>query len=362
MGKLSKTVEEIGKLNLSGNVVPPSWFQFITFKNGKPNLSAIIILSEIIYWYRPNEIKNEDTGLITWEDKFTPSMLQKSCQNFADYFGLSTDQAEDAMILLEELGLIKREVRYNKDEKGKIKKKVPFVQPVVKAVAAITFPVSRSSKKKDSNRSGIDTVTVNETDNRSGIESHRSGIDPVTAEHDRSGIDPAIHKNTLLHKNTITENTIENPSEFSALPPEFLLEKPSAETNPELFTKAGNLKNKSQLLHDFAEAIAIALGYEMYPAKPRAIREAKAAIDAGLSLEDMIGCGLWMQRNDKAGFWNTKTIWMNNIVNHMQAYKKSGGVDNVLAAARPRDNFMNPGVYEKEYEKYAYIQYDPDKE
>ena len=46
-------VEKIGQLQITGNVIPTSWFRNITFANGKPHFVAITILAEIVYWYRP---------------------------------------------------------------------------------------------------------------------------------------------------------------------------------------------------------------------------------------------------------------------------------------------------------------------
>ena len=44
---------EIGKIHFEGNIIPHPWYQHITLSSGKPDLPAIIILAEIVYWYRP---------------------------------------------------------------------------------------------------------------------------------------------------------------------------------------------------------------------------------------------------------------------------------------------------------------------
>ena len=43
---LTPTVEAIGKLNLTGNAVPRSWFQWLRHDDGKSNAVAIVLLSE----------------------------------------------------------------------------------------------------------------------------------------------------------------------------------------------------------------------------------------------------------------------------------------------------------------------------
>lgn len=41
------------------------WFSRITFDNGRPDTNAILILSDIVYWYRPTVIRDERTGMVT---------------------------------------------------------------------------------------------------------------------------------------------------------------------------------------------------------------------------------------------------------------------------------------------------------
>ena len=59
-------VDQTGQIRLTGNVTPQIWYRTITRENGKPHLLAIAILSDIVYWYRPAEVRDEsrssDTG------------------------------------------------------------------------------------------------------------------------------------------------------------------------------------------------------------------------------------------------------------------------------------------------------------
>ena len=43
-------VDAIGQINITGNIVPASWFRKITLGSGRPDTVAIIILSELLYW------------------------------------------------------------------------------------------------------------------------------------------------------------------------------------------------------------------------------------------------------------------------------------------------------------------------
>ena len=74
---MSNVVTEIGGLNFKGNVVDHEWFNYITFSNGKPHIVAIMVLSEIVYWYRPTVVRDEIDGKVTYKKKFKADKLQK---------------------------------------------------------------------------------------------------------------------------------------------------------------------------------------------------------------------------------------------------------------------------------------------
>lgn len=103
---------ELITFNLTGNVVPPIWYKRITFANGKPQLLAINILADLVYWYRPIEIRDEHTGqVIEYRKKFKEDILQRSYKQICEFFCCSEKQAKDSLRLLEGMGLIKRVVR-----------------------------------------------------------------------------------------------------------------------------------------------------------------------------------------------------------------------------------------------------------
>lgn len=93
----SRTVDFVGRMNFSGNIIPDSWYHHILRDNGKPNLTAIIVLSEIVQMYT--------------HKKFNYDKLKVSYQYFSDKFGISKREATNAIVSLESLGIIKREFR-----------------------------------------------------------------------------------------------------------------------------------------------------------------------------------------------------------------------------------------------------------
>jgi len=136
--RLPKAVEEIARLNFEGNVLPHSWYQHIKLASGKPDLTAMIILSEIIYWYRPYEVLDEGSGKPRYQKKFKGDMFQSAAAYYEQKFGLTKDQARKALKRLDDLGLIRRELR-EIILRGVKMNNVMFVEPVPANIAKITY-------------------------------------------------------------------------------------------------------------------------------------------------------------------------------------------------------------------------------
>ena len=86
---MNNKVLQIGQINFRGNVIDHGWFKTLTLENGKPNIVAITILGEIVYWYKPTEIRSEEFNQIQYKQKFKADMLQKNYQQLADSFGFT---------------------------------------------------------------------------------------------------------------------------------------------------------------------------------------------------------------------------------------------------------------------------------
>jgi hypothetical protein len=63
---VTPTVAAITDLNFTGNIIPHSWWQTerLRLDSGKPNTTAILILSDICYWYRAVQERDETTGAV----------------------------------------------------------------------------------------------------------------------------------------------------------------------------------------------------------------------------------------------------------------------------------------------------------
>lgn len=99
MMPMSAAVMALKDLHFEGNITPIKWYNHIRHDNGKPDLNAIIILSNIVSEY---------------EQQSKDNLLQKNYQYYVDLFGLSKRQVSDAFVRLEQQGFIKRIFRHVK--------------------------------------------------------------------------------------------------------------------------------------------------------------------------------------------------------------------------------------------------------
>lgn len=106
---LTKEVEQIAQIEITGNIIPVNWYKTILKDNGKPDLVAIQILADIVYWYKPTEIRDERTGNIQgYVRKFHGEYLQKTYKSYADMFGISEHLVKQSVKQLEKLKVIER--------------------------------------------------------------------------------------------------------------------------------------------------------------------------------------------------------------------------------------------------------------
>ena len=120
-------VYAVGKMHISGNVIPNTWYQTIQTPGGKPYLNAIILLADIVYWYRPTEVRDD--------------LLQRSYAALSDQFSLSRKQIKDALVFLENLGVITRVFR-NKIVGGQCLSNVMYLDLHAAKLYELTYPTS----------------------------------------------------------------------------------------------------------------------------------------------------------------------------------------------------------------------------
>ncbi|WP_369355568.1 conserved phage C-terminal domain-containing protein [Lysinibacillus capsici] len=135
---MNNNVMKVARINLRGNTMDQGWFKHLTLENGKPYMVAITVLSEIFYWYKPTELRDEETNEIRYKQKFKADKLQKSYQQLADSFGFTKRQVLEAckyllkkrLITIEFRTIIVNGTKYNN---------VMYVEPVVENIEKISI-------------------------------------------------------------------------------------------------------------------------------------------------------------------------------------------------------------------------------
>lgn len=140
----SQKAKELSIINFTGNVIPDSWYNHLKNPAGKkgeskPNLPAIIILSEILSWYRLVEVRCKDTGKSKGLFKrYKGDLLQKSHASLGAKFGLSLKQTKSACYFLQEKNLIKLVNRTVTTSEGRKLPNTLFIDINPKEIAKIT--------------------------------------------------------------------------------------------------------------------------------------------------------------------------------------------------------------------------------
>lgn len=102
---------EVQKITLKeqGNITPESLHKIITKKNGAPDLLAIAIYVEARSWFKPK--KTESKGNVIYSSKLKGYGFHTGYEHFAKKYGCSKDLIRTKFVLLEKLGLLKRDFK-----------------------------------------------------------------------------------------------------------------------------------------------------------------------------------------------------------------------------------------------------------
>ena len=112
MSSGNSSVDAMGEIPFTGNITPPIWYKRILLDTGKPDFVAVTLLSDIVYWYRPTEVRDEATGFVSrLQKRFKGDLLQRSYRQYETQYGIKKRIVKEAMDRLEKQGLIRREFR-----------------------------------------------------------------------------------------------------------------------------------------------------------------------------------------------------------------------------------------------------------
>ena len=145
----NKIVDAVAKMQLTGNIVHEAWYHTVTKKNGKCCPLAVLILADIVYWYRPAEHRDEETQAVTYYKKFHDNdYLQRSYAQIMSRYGISKKQAYEALVVLENLGVIKRHFRTITTSGGNRMGNVMFLELIPEVLMKLTYPDEDPIAKK----------------------------------------------------------------------------------------------------------------------------------------------------------------------------------------------------------------------
>jgi len=193
-------VKAISQMDITGNVVPRQWLARLKMPNGTPDPIGVLILAEIIFWYRWTEVLDPATQMVTrYERRFKADKLQKSYQQLSNALGFSKQQVRDAIERLESGGYITKELRNFPTKDGVMLTNVMFLEPVTEAIERLTFTPIKAEELP------VDPDEVVETNDAGEV---------VTSGPYGPGTTPSLpvdHTYTQITTETTTQNTTKIP-------------------------------------------------------------------------------------------------------------------------------------------------------
>lgn len=183
-------VMAMNEINFSGNIIPSTWYQHLRYDSGKPNLNAVVILSDIVYWYRPREIRDEQSGqVIGYKKKFDADKLQRGYTQLSIQFGLTKKQCRDAVTFLEEKGVITKELRTIQTQNGPMAN-VLFIGIIPSMIRKITTSqvTPMTSKSHPPNIEVTPSVPESQTYTKNTTKNTTKNITPTGEKDDYSDI------------------------------------------------------------------------------------------------------------------------------------------------------------------------------
>lgn len=132
-------VDAMSRLNISGNVIPHSWMKTVTMESGKPDTKAIMLLADIVYWYRPSEVRAESGELVGYKKRFQADLLQRSYSQIEQVFGFTKKEAQRALQTLERLDVVHKIFR-TENIGGTRHNNIMYLSLNVEALERLTYP------------------------------------------------------------------------------------------------------------------------------------------------------------------------------------------------------------------------------
>ena len=196
--KINPVCERMKTVRISGDVIPASWYQNIRKGKNKTDLVACAILANIMYWYRPTEVRDEATDkVIGYKQKFKADKLQKSYANYAEMLGIPKSTIKKAIDNLVNLKLVTRTFRNFTTKEGLRLINVMYLEPILDNILAISYTTSPTNCK------GRNTGFVDEVNNK------KEGTNTSSTTENTTATTTVKESSTSVADNATDEN---NPS------------------------------------------------------------------------------------------------------------------------------------------------------
>lgn len=126
-----------------GNIIPNFWFKKIIDEKGRPDFTAIALLSEVLTLYRFSNSAAHSSYLDKLSDDKTTlvgKVLRTSYEHFSEKFMIRKEKARRGFLRLEELGIIERGVcNISLDEGGRCNKLMITIDPEFFFLVSVTI-------------------------------------------------------------------------------------------------------------------------------------------------------------------------------------------------------------------------------
>lgn len=148
----SALVDSMGDISITGDIFPRSWVKTVVDKRGRFAKYAALLLAEFAYWWRPVKKERED-GTEVWQKKFKEDMPWFTYSSLEEKYSCSHSTVQRALVLLEELGAIRREFRDVTLSDGRKYRNVMFIGIDPDVIRRLTDPEgTRQGEPRDSQK------------------------------------------------------------------------------------------------------------------------------------------------------------------------------------------------------------------
>lgn len=208
----NEVVDKMANISFRGDVVPFTWYSTFKDEKGKINAMALLMLANIVYWYRPTIIRDENGEVFV--KRFKSDLLQRSYNEFCDMFSIGRMTATRNLIYLEEHKVIERVFRDVETESGQILYNTMFIKLNFDELMKKTFPEEDDDFPNNENEKNSDDLNFEESDiQQEKIQIDESIDNKQSTLPKESVVGPPIkndRRGPIKNDRTYTENTHTN--------------------------------------------------------------------------------------------------------------------------------------------------------